>query len=75
MGQLLGIIPDPNAANTTLLGKLVGGIANLFMQVIKVDLKMNLISQDGLKDSVEASEEDEEIFGDVDRKAKSEEDD
>lgn len=75
MGQLLGIIPDPNAPNTTALGRLVGGFANLFMQVIKVDLKMNLVSQDGLKDSVEAAEEDEEIFGDLDQRAKAEEDD
>lgn len=75
IGQLLGIIPDPNAANATALGRLVGGMANLFMQIIQVDLKMNLISQDGLKDSPEAAEEDDEIFGDVDQKAKSEEDD
>jgi hypothetical protein len=72
IGQLMGIIPDPNAPNTTALGRLVGGIANLFMQIIKVDLKMTLVSQDGLKDSVEAAEEDEEIFGDVDRKSKDE---
>lgn len=51
IGTLMGILPDPNAATASAQDKLLGGFADLIMQVMPVTLSMTLESQEGLSDS------------------------
>ena len=54
----MGILPDANKPNATAMDKLLGGFTDLIMQVLKVNVALELKSQDGIKDSAEPDEDD-----------------